>query len=138
MTTAREVRFVVVTDDYESAARLYRDVFGLEVVTDLDGQGGQGAILRLPAATLELVDAGHDAMVDGIEVGWPQSNRFRVAVEVDDLDETAAQVASNGQDPLGEPVLTPWGDRNQRFRSADGLQLTLYETADGRDRPRAT
>ena len=122
---------MVVTDDYEHAARLYRDVFGLEVVMDLEGQGGRGVILRLPAATLELVDADHDRMVDLIEVGASQGNRFRIAVEIDDLTEAARAVADTGQEAIGEPVTTPWGDRNQRFRAVDGVQLTLYEPDDG-------
>jgi catechol 2,3-dioxygenase-like lactoylglutathione lyase family enzyme len=128
MTTAREVRFVLVADDYDAAAKLYRGVFGLEVVMDLEGQGGRGVILRLPAGTLEIVDAEHDAMVDRIEVGESQRNRFRIAVQVDRLDEAAAAVETAGQQPLADPVVTPWGDRNQRFRAADGLQLTLFET----------
>jgi hypothetical protein len=31
VTTAREIRFVIVADDHEAARNLYRDVFGLEV-----------------------------------------------------------------------------------------------------------
>jgi len=128
VTSAREVRFVLVADDYEAARRLYRDVFGLDVVMDLDGQGGRGVILRLPAGTLEVVDAEHDQMVDELEAGAPQRNRFRIAVEVDDLDAATHAVRETGQEALAEPVLTPWGDRNRRFRSDDGTQLTLYET----------
>ena len=129
MTQAREVRFVVVTGDYENTARLYRDAFGLPVVMDLEGQGGRGVILRLPeGSTLEIVDAEHDAMVDGIEVGEPQANRFRIAVEVDDLDAARHEIEGAGQRSIAEPVSTPWGDRNQRFASADGPQLTLFET----------
>jgi catechol 2,3-dioxygenase-like lactoylglutathione lyase family enzyme len=128
MATAREVRSVLVVDDYEAARTLYRDVFGLEVVMDLEGQGGRGVILRLPAATLEIVDAEHDAMVDELEAGAPQGNRFRIAVEVDDVDAAADAVRRVGQQPLAEPVVTPWGDRNRRFRAGDGTQLTLYQT----------
>jgi catechol 2,3-dioxygenase-like lactoylglutathione lyase family enzyme len=128
VTNAREVRFVLVADDYEAARTLYRDVFGLDVVMDLDGQGGRGVILRLPAGTLEIVDAEHDAMVDELEAGAPQGNRFRIAVEVDDLDVATGAVRETRQEPIAEPVLTPWGDRNRRFRAGDGTQLTLYET----------
>jgi catechol 2,3-dioxygenase-like lactoylglutathione lyase family enzyme len=132
MTTARAVRFVLVAADYEAARKLYRDVFGLEVVMDLDGQGGRGVILRAPAATIEVVDAEHDRMVDGIEVGVAQGNRFRLAVQVDDLAEATVAVTTAGQEPIGEAVATPWGDRNRRFRDvADGTQLTLFETPGG-------
>ena len=48
MVRARELRFVFVVDDYEAAARLYRDVFGLRVVMDLEGDGGRGVILKIP------------------------------------------------------------------------------------------
>ena len=48
---------------------LYRDVFGLEALMDLEADGGHGVILKLPAATLELADAEHGAVVDRIEVG---------------------------------------------------------------------
>jgi catechol 2,3-dioxygenase-like lactoylglutathione lyase family enzyme len=129
MVHTREVRFVVVVDDYEPAATLYRDVLGLEVLMDLDGQGGRGLILKLPVATFELVDAGHDRFVDELEVGAPQGNRLRVAVEVDDLTTAAEAVMGAGARPIAGPVDTPWGDRNQRFETAGAPQLTLYQTA---------
>ena len=59
MVPARELRFCFVIDDYESAVHLYRDVFGLEVLLDLDEQGGRGVILNVPEATVELVDREH-------------------------------------------------------------------------------
>jgi hypothetical protein len=40
MVPARELRFCFIMDDYEPAAHLYRDVFGLEVLMELDDQGG--------------------------------------------------------------------------------------------------
>jgi len=129
MVQARELRFVLVVDDYEAAALLYRDVFGLEVVIDLDGQGGRGVILKVPAATMELVDLDHDRMVDEIEVGRRIDEPVRVAVKVDDLTEAAMAVTETGAEPLAAPVDTPWGDRNQRFRAKDGLQLTLFQSS---------
>jgi hypothetical protein len=57
VTRARKLRFVVVVDDYDVATHLFRDVFDLKVLMDLEGQGGRGVILEVPAATLEIVDA---------------------------------------------------------------------------------
>ena len=128
MVRARALRFVLVSDDYEAASNLYRDVIGLEMLMDLEGQGGRGVILKVPTATLELVDADHDRMVDEIEVGRPQDNRVRIALEVDDLEEAADALAAAGAEALAGPVDTPWGDRNQRFQAPDGLQLTLYRS----------
>ncbi len=129
MIPARELRFVLVFDDLEAAVRLYRDVFGLEVVMDLEGDGGRGVILKVPLATLELADAEHCRVVDEIEVGRPLDDRIRVAVEVDDLEDAGRAVTDGGAEPLASPVETPWGDRNQRFRARDGLQLTLFQPA---------
>jgi lactoylglutathione lyase len=123
----RELRFCFVFEDYEAALRLYRDVFGLEVLMDLDEQGGRGVILEVPTATLELLDPAHAGMVDEVEVGRRLDVRVRIAAEVEDLEDAADAVTGAGAQPLAQPVETPWGDRNQRFRARDGLQLTLFQ-----------
>jgi len=128
---ARELRFAFTFEDYDAAVRLFRDVFGLDTLMDLEEQGGRGVILEVPSATLELFDVRHTDVVDGIEAGRPTGQRVRIAVRVDDLGRAALEVAGAGAEPLAEPVLTPWGDHNQRFRLAEGFQLTLFEPAGG-------
>ena len=102
MTTAREIRFVLVADDYETAEKLYRDVFGLEVVMDLDGQGGRGVILRCS----DRDDRGRRrrARPDGgpHRGRRPAGEPVPLAVEVDDLVEATAAVTEAGQEPIGE------------------------------------
>ena len=127
MVRARELRFVFVVDDYDAATRLYRDVFGLEVVMDLEGDGGRGVILKVPAATLELADVEHGRIVDDVEVGRLLDDRVRIAVQVDELADAVEAVTGTGAEPLAAPVEAPWGDRIQRFRAKDGLQLTLFQ-----------
>jgi catechol 2,3-dioxygenase-like lactoylglutathione lyase family enzyme len=128
MTAARELRFAFTFDDYEAALRLFRDVFGLETIEDLDHEGGRGVILRVPSATLELFDLAQGEVVDDIEVGRPLGERVRIAVNVDDLEEASKAVIASGTEPQAEPVDTPWGDRNRRFRTSEGLQLTLFQS----------
>jgi predicted enzyme related to lactoylglutathione lyase len=128
MVPARELRFCFVIDDYEAAAHLYRDVFGLEVLMDLDEQGGRGVILNVPEATLELVDAEHGGMVDDVEVGRRIDDGVRIAVKVDDLQAASRAVTGAGGEAMAPPVDTPWGDTNQRFRAKDGMQLTLFQS----------
>jgi catechol 2,3-dioxygenase-like lactoylglutathione lyase family enzyme len=128
MIPAREVRFCFIVDDYEPAAHVYRDLFGLPVLQELDEQGGRGIILKVPAATLELVDVDHGGMVDEIEVGRRVDDRVRIAVKVDDLAEASRAVAETGATAMAAPVETPWGDHNHRFRAKDGLQLTLFQS----------
>ena len=100
--------------------RLFRDFFRLDTLMDLEEQGGRGVILKVPSATLELFDVRHTDVVDGIEAGRPTGQRVRIAVRIDDLGQAALEVAGAGAEPLAEPVLTPWGDHNQRFRLAGG------------------
>jgi hypothetical protein len=128
MTAARELRFAFTFDDYEAALRLFRDVFELETIEDLDHEGGRGVILRVPSATLELFDLAQGEVVDDIEVGRPLGERVRIAVNVDDLEEASKAVIASGTEPQAEPVDTPWGDRNRRFRTSEGLQLTLFQS----------
>jgi catechol 2,3-dioxygenase-like lactoylglutathione lyase family enzyme len=127
MIPAREVRFVLVVDDLEAAVHLYRDVLGLEVLQELEEGRGRGIILKVPAATMEVVDPEHEGMVDEIEVGRRVGERLRIAVRVDDLSEAARLLVESRAAAMAGPVETPWGDRNQRFRARDGLQLTLFQ-----------
>ena len=127
MAAARELRFAFTFDDYEAALRLFRDVFELETITELDSEGARGVILRVPSATLELFDRGQGRLVDDIEVGRPLEESVRIAVNIDDLDEATTAVMSTGTEPQAGPVDTPWGDRNRRFQTPDGLQLTLFQ-----------
>jgi lactoylglutathione lyase len=124
---ARELRFALTFDDYDSALRLFRDVLGLETVEVLDQPGGRGIILRVPSATLELFDRDYGALVDEVEVGRALQQRVRIAVRIDDLERAGQAIAATGARPEAEPVDTPWGDRNRRYRTADGLQMTLFE-----------
>jgi uncharacterized glyoxalase superfamily protein PhnB len=128
MPLARELRFALVFDEYDSALHLYRDVFGLEVVEEFEQRGSKGTIFRVPAATLELFDVGYGDMVDDVEVGRRLGERVRIAVRVDDLEDASRRVAESGAEPMAPVVQTPWGDRNQRFRAKDGMQLTLFQS----------
>ena len=127
MAAARELRFAITFDDYETALRLFRDVFELETVMDLDSKGARGVILRIPSATLELFDRAQGRLVDDIEVGRPLEGSVRIAVHVDDLEEATTAVLTTGIEPQADAVDTPWGDRNRRFKTPDGLQLTLFQ-----------
>jgi catechol 2,3-dioxygenase-like lactoylglutathione lyase family enzyme len=126
MIPARELRFSFVVDDYEAALHLFRDVFGVEVLEEFD-ETGKGALMAVPEATLELVDVEHGRMVDDIEVGRHVDERVRIAVKVDDLQAAGLAVTEAWGEAMAQPVITPWGDTNQRFRLQEGMQITLFE-----------
>jgi hypothetical protein len=56
LTEARELRFAFTFEDYDAAVRLFRDVFRLDTLMDLEEQGGRGVILKVPIATPDLFD----------------------------------------------------------------------------------
>jgi hypothetical protein len=127
MTSARELRFAFVFDDHEAALHLFRDVLRLETLDEFEHKGGRGVILRVPSSTLELFDPQYGRYVDDVEVGRPVDPRVRIAVRVDDLAAAARAVGAAAATPEAEAVVTPWGDHNQRFKTTDGLQLTLFQ-----------
>jgi uncharacterized glyoxalase superfamily protein PhnB len=50
----------------------------------------------------------------------------RFAIEVDDLDTVADGLVAGGAVAEAPPVVPPWGGRNARLRTPDGMQLTLF------------
>jgi hypothetical protein len=61
-------------------------------------------------------------------VGRPLDDHARIAVNIDNLAEASRAVEASGAAPMADQVVTPWGDHNQRFRTVDGLQLTLFQS----------
>ena len=72
--------------------------------------------------------------MDRIEVGERVSGPARLAIEVPDVEASAATLERRGARAVAGPVETPWGDFNRRLRTPDGLQLTLFETSEERSR----
>lgn len=128
----RELRVAVTVKDYVEAVRFYRDVFGLPVIQEWDDPGGRsGVILYAGRATLELLSVAQTALVDEVEVGREGvSGPVRLALEVEDSDATADELARAGAERLSDPVETPWRHRNVRMRAPDGMQLTLFTVLD--------
>jgi lactoylglutathione lyase len=127
----RELRFVLVVDDYEEAMAFWRDAVGLPVVNEWAHESGPGAALDGGRATFEILSRGHAEYVDQVELGRRQEGP-RIAMEVDDAAALADRLVSEGgAERLGGPVEMPWGDRNVRLRTPGGLQLTLFTVVDG-------
>jgi lactoylglutathione lyase len=122
----RELRFAYTVEDYDEAVRFYRDVLGLPVIQEWEQPTGSGAILDAGRATLELLSVDQSELVDRVEVGEVVSGPIRLALEVEDSEETANALASAGAQKIGGPVITPWSHKNVRLRAPDGMQLTLF------------
>jgi methylmalonyl-CoA/ethylmalonyl-CoA epimerase len=83
-------------------------------------------LLDAGRATLELFDEQQAKSVDRIEAGRRVSGPVRFALSVDDLDATAYRLVAAGAEAMAPPVVPPWGGRNARLRTPDGMQLTLF------------
>lgn len=125
-TTAVNLRVVLTVPDFDEAVAFYRDSLGLEQLADWSGDDGRVILLDAGHATLELFDERQAESVDRIEAGSRVSGTVRLALEVDDPDETARRLVAAGATAEAPPVVPPWGGRNARLRTPDGMQLTLF------------
>jgi methylmalonyl-CoA/ethylmalonyl-CoA epimerase len=120
-----EFRVVLTAPDFDAALAFYRDALGLEELADWSGEDGRVILLDAGRATLELFDERQANSVDRIEAGHRVSGHVRLAIEVDDLEATTQRLLAAGAEAMAEPVV-PWGGRNARLRTPDGMQLTLF------------
>ena len=88
-------------------------------------------VLEAGRATIELFDGGQAAAVDEIEAGRRVSGPVRLALHVADSEDAARRLVEAGAEQVAPQVTTPWGDRNARVRSADGMQPTLFTPPPG-------
>jgi len=121
-----ELRVVLTVPDFDEAVAFYRDALGLEQIADWTSDDGRVILLDAGRATIELFDERQAENVDLIEAGRRLSGPVRLAVEASDLDATAQRLVAAGAETMAEPVVPPWGGRNARLRTPDGLQLTLF------------
>lgn len=127
-----ELRVALTVDDFDRALAFYRDALGLTELADWSSETGRVVLLGAGRATLELLDGAQAETVDRIEVGARVSGTVRLALEVDDSEQVARRLVAGGGEEVAGAVVTPWGDRNARVRSPDGMQLTLFTRRDGR------
>jgi predicted enzyme related to lactoylglutathione lyase len=114
--------------DFEGAVALYGEALGLPVVKEWNESHGRGVILAAGAATIEILNRLQAGFIDQVEAGGRVSGPVRLALGVADVEETADSLRRRGAEVVNEPVMTPWGDFNQRLRAPGGMQLTLFRT----------
>jgi len=120
------MRVVLTVPNFDEAVAFYRDALGFEQIADWSGEDGRVILLDAGKATIELFDERQAESVDRIEAGRRVSGPVRLAFEVTDLDATVERIVAAGAESVADPVVPPWGGRNARLRTPDGLQLTLF------------
>ena len=126
MANVTELRVALTVEDFAQALAFYRDVLGLEQVADWSSQTGRVVVLDAGRASLELFDQAQAESVDAVEAGRRVSGTVRFAVRVADSEDMASRLVAAGAARVAPPVTTPWGDRNARVQTPDGMQLTLF------------
>lgn len=126
MTRVGELRTVLTVPDFDEAVGFYRDMLGFDEIEDWTSDRGRVVLLEVGQATLEVMDERQAALVDDSEVGARVSGPVRLAVRVPDTETTASGLLGHGLEQVAPPAPTPWGSVNARFRTPDGLQLTLF------------
>lgn len=126
MPTVTELRVALTVKDFAQALAFYRDTLGLEQLADWSSEVGRVVVLDAGRATLELLDHAQAETVDAIETGRRLSGTVRLAMKVADSDDVAQRLVAEGAVQVAPPVLTPWGDRNARVQTPEGIQLTLF------------
>jgi lactoylglutathione lyase len=121
-----ELRVALTVPDFDQAVAFYRDAIGLEQLADWSSDEGRVILLGAGRATLELFDERQAESVDRIEAGRRVSGPVRLAVEADDIDSAVQRLLAAGAESMAPPVVPPWGGRNARLRTPDGMQLTLF------------
>jgi methylmalonyl-CoA/ethylmalonyl-CoA epimerase len=125
-----QLRVALTTQDYERLVAFYREGLGLDIAQDWTSDQGRVLMFELGSGTLEIFDERQADMVDRIEVGQRVSGPIRFALQVPDVDAAVERAVAWGATLVHEPVTTPWGDKNARLQSPDGLQITLFQVAD--------
>ena len=126
MTDVTELRVALTVEDFDQALAFSRDALGLEQVADWSSESGRVVVLDAGRATLELFDQAQAESVDAIEAGRRVSGTVRLAMNVADSQEAAQRLIAAGAVQVAPPVVTPWGDRNARVQTPEGMQLTLF------------
>ena len=125
-----ELRVALTTPAFERLASFYRAGLGLEPSQVWPEDQGRALVLDMGQATLEVFDEKQAQTIDQIEVGRRTSGQIRFALRVPNLEAAMQRLVEHGATLVHPPVITPWGDRSVRFEDPDGMQITLYQTAD--------
>lgn len=122
-----ELRVVITTADYERLARFYVEGLGVQPAAVFHNDGGNGLLLELGRATLEVFDGAQAEAIDKIEAGKRVSGHIRLALQVPDLQLAMNGLIAQGATLVHQPVIPPWGGHNVRLQDPDGIQMTLFE-----------
>ena len=126
-----ELRIVFTVTEFERSLKFYCEGLGIEPAAIWNNDGGQGLMLNMGNATLEIFDEKQAQVIDQLEAEKRLSGQIRFALQVPDLKSAMDRLLAHGATLVHPPVTTPWGDHNVRLQDPDGMQITLFQASKG-------
>jgi len=126
-----ELRIVFTVTEFERSLKFYCEGLGIEPAAIWNNDGGQGLMLNMGNATLEIFDEKQAQVIDQLEAEKRISGQIRFALQVPDLKSAMDRLLAHGATLVHPPVTTPWGDHNVRLQDPDGMQITLFQASKG-------
>ena len=129
-----ELRVAITTKDYDRLVKFYCDGLGIGPSAIWDNGQGQALVLNMGNATLEIFDEVQAETIDQLEAGRRVSGQIRFALQVPDLKSAMERLIAHGATLIHPPITTPWGDYNVRLQDPDGMQITLFQTLENKEK----
>src|SRR5450432_3239822 len=132
---AKIKHIAISTQDVETTARFYIDVFGLKEVGKVDSPGASGYYLSDGDINLAILNFKNDT-VAGAERGKGFNGIHHLGFQVDSLDDIADRLSAAGSAPrddvnaaLGVGQGTPHsGNVEVKYNGPDGVMVDVSET----------
>ena len=125
----KELRIILTVDNLDEVIKFYREAVGLEVSKEWHEPTGNGVILEVGRASLELIDKKHAETIDAIEVGKTVAGPVRIALNIGDgIAGVGNMLEASGAIKLAAVKQAPWS-KVQRMQDPGGMQFTLFETS---------
>ena len=121
-----------IVDDFEVAARFYRDALGLAV--EIKEPGSYAEVKLAGVLHFGLWQRGHAARACGVAPDRIPLG-FTLGLEVDAVDGAVAALEGRGVRLLQPAHDEPWGQRTARFLSPSGMLCEVSETPWARELP---
>ena len=125
----------ISTQDVDTTAKFYMDVFGMKEIAKLDGPGAKGYYLSDGDLNLAILNFKSDA-VAGIERGKGWSGIHHIGFQVESLAAIAERLAAAGSEPrtdVNEALGVGHGRRTGgnvevKYNGPDGVMVDVSET----------
>ena len=125
----------ISTQDVDTTAKFYMDVFGMKEIAKLDGPGAKGYYLSDGDLNLAILNFKSDA-VAGVERGKGWSGIHHIGFQVESLEAIAERLAAAGSEPrtdVNEALGVGHGRRTGgnvevKYSGPDGVMLDVSET----------